>query len=281
MLDEELATAIALARDAGRILMDVYASNFSVDYKHGTDPVTDADRRANTFLVAGLRERFPADAIVAEEDLAHADASASERCWFVDPLDGTREFVARNGEFAVMLGLAVMGRATLGVVYQPVSDKLYSGVVGAGARLERKGVVQELRVSERTASDGLRLVVSRSHRSRGTDEIVERLAISDEQPSGSVGLKIGWIAERAADLYVHTSTRASKWDACGPEAILRAAGGRFTDLLGDDFDYREPDLGAQRGILACNEVAFGTVLAVVRTVAQDLGFRPRTTTHLG
>jgi 3'(2'), 5'-bisphosphate nucleotidase len=275
MLDDELATAIALARQAGRILLEVYASNFTVEFKQGTDPVTAADRRANDFLVGALQSRYPDDGIVAEENADHGAALSCARCWFVDPLDGTREFVARNGEFAVMLGLAIGGRASLGVVYQPVGDKLYAGVPGVGARLEQQDGARALVVSERLPSDGLRLIVSRSHRSRGTDEIVRRLAISDERPSGSVGLKVGQIAERAADLYVHTSSRASKWDACGPEAILRAAGGCFTDLFGDDFDYREVDLAVPRGILACNRAAFQDVLSVVRSVAEDIGLQPR------
>jgi len=115
--------------------------------------------------------------------------------------------------------------------------------------------------------------VSRSHRPAGTDEVMRRLGIRQERPSGSVGLKIGCIAERTADLYVHLSARASKWDACGPEAILRAAGGRFTDLLGADFDYRQPDLRASRGILGCNAAAFETVLPVVRAIAEERGFQ--------
>jgi 3'(2'), 5'-bisphosphate nucleotidase len=276
MLDEELATVADLARQAGRILLEVYASNFKVDFKAGTDPVTDADRRANDFLVRGLSQRFPLDGIVAEESEQDDRALDHERCWFVDPLDGTREFVARNGEFAVMLGLAIRGRASLGVVFQPVTGKLYCGRVGGRARLEQDGQVRELVVSDHSSPGDLGLVVSRSHRPGGTDELMRRLGIRQEKPSGSVGLKIGCIAERDADLYVHLSARASKWDACGPEAILRAAGGRFTDLLGAEFDYREPDPRASRGILACNSAAFEAVAPVVRELAEERGFRGQT-----
>jgi 3'(2'), 5'-bisphosphate nucleotidase len=278
MLQQELAVAAELARQAGQILLEVYASEFKVDFKFGTDPVTDADRRANAFLVSELRARFPEDGIVAEEDLDHGQALSRERCWFVDPLDGTREFVARNGEFAVMLGLAIEGRASLGAVYQPVTDKLYVGGLGSPAHLEHAGQRRRLTVSERDQPADLKLIVSRSHRSPGTDAIVQRLGIRAEKPSGSVGLKIGCIAERDADLYVHLSARASKWDACGPEAILRAAGGRFTDLFGADFDYRERDLGTRRGILACNAASFERVLPTVHAVAESIGFRPITGT---
>lgn len=272
MWEEELGAAADLAKRAGTILLEVYASDFKVHFKHGTDPVTDADRRANAFLVEELQERFPDDGIVAEESAHHGEALSRPRCWFVDPLDGTREFVARNGEFAVMLGLAVDGRATAGVVFQPVTNKLYRGSVGHGAQLEHAGTVRELTVSERDLPSQLELIVSRSHRPRGTDEIVRRLGIQRERPSGSVGLKIGFIAEREADLYVHLSGRAGKWDTCGPEAILRAAGGRFTDLAGHAVDYREPNLAAAGGILACNAAAYDAVLPVVRAVSNELGF---------
>jgi 3'(2'), 5'-bisphosphate nucleotidase len=269
MLDRELDAASELARQAGRILLELYASEFGVDWKSATEPVTEADRRANAFLVAGLRAQFADDGVVAEENAEHGDALSRPRCWFVDPLDGTKEFIAKNGEFAVMLGLAIAGEATLGVVYQPVTDKLYRGVLGQGASLIQGGVSRALTVSARSEPAELRLVVSRSHRSNKTDRVVQRLGIRDEQVSGSVGLKVGRIVERDADLYVHMSARSSRWDACGPEAILRAAGGRFTDLLGRPLDYRSDQLKNVHGLLACNAAAFDRVLEVVREIALE------------
>jgi 3'(2'), 5'-bisphosphate nucleotidase len=267
MLETEIDVAAQLARQAGALVLEVYASRFDVELKGKSDPVTEADKRANAFLVAGLRARFPGDGIVAEESLDHGDSARAGRCWFVDPLDGTKEFIARNGEFAVMIGLAIDGRAVLGVVHQPDGDKLYRGVVGQGALLEHAGTTRALRVSELAAPSALRLVVSRSHRSKETDAVVQRLAIAAEQPSGSVGLKVGLIAEQRADLYVHLSGHASLWDACGPDAILHAAGGRFTDLYGDAIDYRSAQMKVARGILACNAAAFDAVAPVVRDVA--------------
>src|SRR5688572_29793172 len=109
MLDRELVEAVKLAREAGRILLEVYSTNFSVEMKGESDPVTEADKRVNTFLSSRIREAFPTDTIVAEET-AEADAKRSNgRCWFVDPLDGTKEFIAKNGEFSVMIGLAIEG----------------------------------------------------------------------------------------------------------------------------------------------------------------------------
>jgi 3'(2'), 5'-bisphosphate nucleotidase len=271
MLDTELAIASDLARQAGRILLEIYATDFSVAWKAEADPVTEADRSANALLVRELRAHFAADGIVAEEDPDHGDAVRQKRCWFVDPLDGTKEFIAKNGEFSVMIGLAIEGRAALGVVYQPVTDKLYRGVVGGGATLVEGGRTQRLVVSERAEPSALRLVVSRSHRASSTDAVVARLGIVEQAPSGSVGLKVGLIAEQLADLYVHMSGHAKKWDACAPEAILRAAGGRFTDLLGDAIEYRSPEMANARGLLACNHAAFDAVAPVVRAVAIENG----------
>jgi 3'(2'), 5'-bisphosphate nucleotidase len=272
MLDRELETATELARQAGQILLEVYGSDFGFDLKGGSDPVTEGDRRANEFLVRELGARFADDGLVAEENADHGDSLSRRRCWFVDPLDGTKEFIARNGEFSVMLGLAIEGRAVLGVVYQPVLDKLYRGVIGQGASLEEHGTRRELHVSEVRVASELRLVVSRSHRSSKTDALVERLGITQEKPSGSVGLKVGRIVEQQADLYVHLSDRSSKWDACAPDAILRAAGGRFTDLLGAEIDYCGARMNNARGLLACNAVAFEAVLKVVREIAIEAGF---------
>jgi 3'(2'), 5'-bisphosphate nucleotidase len=273
MLRSQLETASELVREAGRMLLEIYATDFGVAYKTAADPVTEADRRANAFLVGALRERFPGDGIVAEESAEHGDAARAGRCWFVDPLDGTKEFIAKNGEFSVMLGLAVDGRAVLGAVYQPVVDKLYRGAVGEGAELLKAGARSALRVSDLARPAELGLVVSRSHRAAETDAVVKRLGISRERPSGSVGIKVGLIAERAADLYVHLSGKSSKWDACAPDAILCAAGGRFTDLFGDAIDYRDRAMLNARGLLACNAAAWDAVLPVVRDVARQAGMQ--------
>ncbi|MEZ4427742.1 MAG: 3'(2'),5'-bisphosphate nucleotidase CysQ [Nannocystaceae bacterium] len=271
MLHDELAFAADLARKSGEIALEVYDADHGVQLKGAADPVTIADTRINAFVVEALRARFPGDGIVAEESADHGDALTAERCWFVDPLDGTKEFIAKNGEFAIMLGLAIGGRAQLGVVYQPVTDTLYCGVVGAGASLERGGQTRALSVSQTAEPSALRLVVSRSHRSQETDLVIRGLGVTSEQPCGSVGLKVGLIAEQRADLYVHMSGHASRWDSCGPEAILRAAGGRFTDLLGREISYRSARMKNASGILACNAAAYDAVLPVVSAVARAAG----------
>jgi 3'(2'), 5'-bisphosphate nucleotidase len=271
MLETELKEVETIAREAGRILLEIYATDFAVDYKSKSDPVTAADRLANAHIVARLRDRFPEDGIVAEESEHNADALTRERIWYVDPLDGTKEFVAKNGEFSVMIGLSIRGRAELGVVFQPSEDKLYRGVRGQGAQLEEAGKRRSLQVSSKARGAELSLVVSRSHRPKATDALRRALGIERENSSGSVGLKIGMIATQSADLYVHMSDKSSAWDTCAPEAILAAAGGRFSDLTGGEIVYGSPDLRTRRGILACNSAAFDLVLPVVQQLARESG----------
>jgi len=276
-MKRELDIARQIALEAGKVVLEVYAKDFAVSYKGPRDPVTDADARANALIVKALREAFPDDGVVAEESEDKSDALASGRVWYVDPLDGTKEFIAKNGEFAVMLGLAIDGESTLGVVFQPAKDKLYSGVVGEGAWLRTKaleggGEEKELRVSETSEPASLRLVVSRSHRAKSTDMLVERLGITQEHRSGSVGLKVGLIAEQIVDLYVHPSDKTKAWDACGPEAVLRGAGGRFCRLDGKPYRYGGEDLRTEAGILACNGAAFDAVLPAATEVAKAIGF---------
>ena len=271
MLQRELQEARSLAREAGRIVLELYGTA-KVEMKGVSDPVTEADKRANAFIVERLAKLFPDDGIVAEESVNIAGAAKKPRCWFVDPLDGTKEFIAQNGEFSIMIGLAIDGRAALGAVYQPALGKLYTGIVGEGATLEHDGRERPLHVSSIAAPSELKLVVSRSHRPKDIEKLMTRLGITQDAPSGSVGLKIGHIAERNADLYVHLSDRSSRWDACAPDAILHAAGGRFTDVLGRPFDYTQENVANTHGIFACNAAAFDAVLPAVIDVAKELGF---------
>jgi len=271
MLERELAEASRMAREAGRIVLELYGDDIEVGFKGVSNPVTEADTRANAYLVEELERLFPEDGVVAEESQVQSEAVSKRRCWYVDPLDGTKEFIKQNGEFAVMIGLAIEGESRLGVVYQPVADKLYRGVIGEGASMITGGDAIELRVSEITPAAALKLVVSRSHRSASIDQVVQQLAITDEVCSGSVGLKIGMIAERRADLYVHVSDKSCRWDACGPEAVVRAAGGRFTDLAGDPFVYAGTDVANRRGIVACNRASYDEVLPAVRAAGESAG----------
>lgn len=267
MLEAERDLAMRLAREAGRLALTYYGGDYAVEMKGASDPVTDADKRVNAYLVDAIAEAFPEDGIVAEETQDQSAAGTRARCWYIDPLDGTKEFIAQNGEFSVMLGLVIGDEAALGVVYQPVGDRLYVGVIGDGAFMETAGEHQPLALSE-GREDGLTLVVSRSHRSSHMDAVAAALPITGELKSGSVGLKLGIIARGDAELYVHFSNRTCVWDSCGPEAILRAAGGVVTDGKGERFRY-DGRIKNRNGILAGTPAAHRIALPVIREMVDS------------
>jgi 3'(2'), 5'-bisphosphate nucleotidase len=272
-LDEELAVACRLARQAGAVAMAHYGPDLKVDFKDNDpfNPVTQADRDANTLIMAGLAAAFPTDAILAEEAKPHSSRHGHRRLWCVDPIDGTRDFIERTGQFSVMIGLAIDGEAKLGVVYQPTVDKLWYGS-GQTARLEAQGQSRVLAVTACTDPTQATLMSSRSHASRAVMQTAAALGVAKRRAMGSVGLKMAQLAEGEADLYFSISNKTHEWDACGPEAILRAAGGTVTDLLGAPLRYNKTDTRTPRGILGSNGPLHAACVAALRPALRERGW---------
>jgi 3'(2'), 5'-bisphosphate nucleotidase len=274
-IDSEIEEALRIAKLGAARVSAVYASDFAVELKAPGDPVTQADREASETICANLAASFPGDAVLSEEAVPSsaeelARLTSSRRVWLVDPLDGTREFTQRIGEFAVMIGLAVEGRATLGVVVMPALGETIAGRVGAGAFAEdARGARRSLSVSAVSDPRAATLLVSRSHRPPRIDALIDALGIGRAIPCGSVGVKIARLVLGPGDVYVHDGGGAKLWDACAPEAVLRAAGGRFSDLEGAPIDYAGGgDVVLRRGIVATNGALHDAVLgACARTVS--------------
>jgi len=248
--DLELAETIAL--EASEILMRYFRGDYSVDTKADEEPVTEADRAANEHIVARLQELFPDDGILAEESADPAAIVGKQRVWMVDPMDGTKEFTKHLSEFAVMIGLVVEGTPVLGVVAQPAEETLYRGIVGEGAERVQPSGVDTMRVGTTTELAELTLICSRSHLPEIVERMKHELGISRMVQSGSVGLKIGKIGTGVCDLYLQPASGTKLWDACAPEAILHAAGGRLTDFDGRPIDYDPSDIVNRRGLLGSN-----------------------------
>ena len=267
-LSHELEAALAIARKASALVMAVYETPFAVEMKGPNDPVTRADREANELICTALAAAFPGDAILAEESLPEtveeiAAQVLRDRVWYVDPLDGTREFVDRNGEFSVMIGLAIRGRAKLGVVVLPTTGEALAGIVaGEAFREDASGTRSPLAVSTVRDPRQATMMISRSHRPKIVDPVATELGIKKLIPCGSVGVKVAKIATRQADLYIHGGHGVKRWDVCAPEAVLAAAGGRFTDIEGDPIEYRTSDLALDNGLVATNGALHDVVLAV-------------------
>lgn len=230
-----------------------------------SSPVTEADLAANRVIVAALRWRYPSDAILSEESRDSVDRLNAEVVWVVDPLDGTKEYLARNGEFAVMIGLAVHGEAVLGVVNAPARDVLYAAARGLGAWAERLGKREPLRCAP-ARWGRLRLVGSRSHPDPLLARMTDALGITDVEPSGSVGIKCAAIAEGRRDLYIHPVPYLKEWDTCAPEVLLREAGGRVTDCRGEPLRYNKEKPSQPHGIVGCGEEIASAVLAKVAPI---------------
>jgi 3'(2'), 5'-bisphosphate nucleotidase len=224
-----------------------------IESKPGNEPVTEADHAANTLIVDRLSAAFPGDAILSEEIPDDGSRLGRTRVWMVDPIDGTSDFILGESGFVVMIGLAVGGRPAVGAIAHPLSERVYAGVVGAGAWVEfADGARAALHTSTIEGPPGIRLVASKSHRTNRIDAAKRALQITDELNVGSVGLKIGLVASAERDLYVYTGGRTKIWDTCGPEAVVAAAGGRMTDVDGRPLVYDGPDLYNRRGIVASN-----------------------------
>jgi 3'(2'), 5'-bisphosphate nucleotidase len=256
----EIEVASSLARKAGAIIMNIYKQDFSVSYKGANDPVTEADQLANALIVAGLAAKFPEDRIIAEESPLPTDSQQTGRIWYVDPLDGTKEFIARNGEFSIMIGLTAGGKSQLGVVYRPTEDQLFTGITDQEAWMEHQGTRHPLNATQVKDPAALALVASRSHRSPRLSSVKQTLNIQEEHPMGSVGLKIGFIANGGADLYMEPGPYTKSWDACAPEAILRGAGGCFSDIHGNPIQYGTNEYRNLHGVLATTKDCHERVL---------------------
>ncbi|HTR49495.1 MAG TPA: 3'(2'),5'-bisphosphate nucleotidase CysQ [Kofleriaceae bacterium] len=257
-LQTELETARELARQAGLEVMRMQRGELDIEMKPGDEPVTVADKRASKLIVAGLGAAFPADAIISEELPPAPGSLASRRLWLVDPIDGTKDFIRGEGGYSVMIGLVVAGRPALGVVYQPVPDRMFYATPD-GAWVDHAGERRELGVSAVRDVSQLRLVASKSHRSEKLDEVKQALGIANEENVGSVGVKLCLIAAGEKDLYVNPWPKTKPWDTCAPEAILVRAGGRLTDVRGAAMDYTQ--LGSPHGLVASNGLVHDEIVA--------------------
>lgn len=257
-------TLDAIARDAAALIRNVYRTDFGVDFKAPRDPVTEADRQANTLICERLAALYPGVPIVAEESEPETFAGYrdAERIFFVDPLDGTREFVAKNGEFVVMIGYVEGQRATAGVIHAPESGVSWLGEVGKGAyQVNADASRQSIRVSDTAALSEARIVGSRSHRNPALEQALAGLGARELIALGSAGLKAAAVARGSADAYVAPHYAGKRWDACAADALITAAGGKLTDSSGAFFDYRAAELGNDRGIIASNGRVHDAILS--------------------
>ena len=228
---------VALAEDAGRAILEVYSTDFDVQTKGDESPLTQADLASHRWIDAGLRSLTPEIPIISEEaGLPDFEERREwQRYWIVDPLDGTKEFVNRNGEFTVNIALIEDGTPVLGVVHVPVQDKTYVGCRGLGAT-RRSGGGDPVAIQVTSACTATaRIVGSRSHRGASLDAYLEQVGDYDMIPMGS-SLKFCVVAEGGADLYPRLGP-TSEWDTAAAQAVVEQAGGKVVTLDGKPMKY--------------------------------------------
>ena len=279
----DLETAARAAIRGGQAAMKHYGNDhLAIADKGVNDPVTEADHAANRAILEVLSERAPVDPILSEESPPPAegqfDETGSRRLWVVDPLDGTKEFISRNGEFSVMVGLSMAGRAVVGAVFQPDPGMLYMGWTEGGAwsvpivldgEEVQVGDPSPMRLGPESAG-AVRLIRSRSHPDPLLAALEDRLLDAHTVLCGSVGVKCARIAVDQADVYVHPVAFLKEWDTCAPEAVLRGAGGQVTDCGAGPLTYGKSDPRQPRGIFAARPGTWGALRPMVQEVATPI-----------
>ncbi len=230
-----------IARDAGAAIMAIYGGSFRVEHKDDQSPLTEADTAANKLITQALHKLVPDIPILSEEAVENfSGPNGQGRYWLVDPLDGTREFIKRNGEFTVNIALVEKGRAILGVVYAPALDRLYAAAEGQGAyKVDATGQRTPIKVAAHKADTPWKVVGSRSHAGDSLKEYLARLGRYELVPMGS-SLKFCLVAEGAADLYPRFGP-TSLWDTAAAQCVVEQAGGQVVDLESVSLGYGNPD----------------------------------------
>ena len=237
-----LAPLLDIARSAGEQIMRVYGTEFSVDVKADQSPVTAADLAAHKVIVADLQRITPDLPVLSEESAAlpFAERRRWDSYWLVDPLDGTKEFINRNGDFTVNIALIQAGRPVAGVVYVPVTGLAYYGCVGVGAfKRDRDGQAAPIRARKLIPGSPVKVVASRSHRGELLDGYLARLGPHETVSRGS-SLKFCLVAEGTADVYPRLGP-TSEWDTGAGHAVLLAAGGEVLSVEGGPLTYNAKD----------------------------------------
>lgn len=247
MYEVELETAITAAKAAGDIIMDIYESrDFEVGYKADESPVTKADLASAKYITDVLTSRFPDHAILCEETVDDKSRLDNELCWIIDPLDGTKEFINRNGEFTVNIALVKKGEPVVGVIYIPVTKQLYYASEGNGAYYSDK----KIKVSKRRRN--LVMAVSRSHISSRENLLMRDDKVGKVIIKGS-SIKGCLIACGDADIYYRYGP-TMEWDTAAMHCIIKEAGGIFMQADDTKMTYNRADVVNRKGFYALNNI---------------------------
>lgn len=250
---KELEVAKTTAVWAGKAIMGIYndAKCVDIEYKEDQSPLTVADKTANKIIIEALRTNFPLYAILSEEEKDNKARLKNDYCFVVDPLDGTKEFIKRNGQFTVNIALAYKHESVMGVIYVPATGDLYYASRGYGAFMENaEHQIKKLSVSDHTKLSSLRVVTSSSHECVQMNEMIEKYQFTNLVKIGS-SLKGCLIAENKADIYYRFNP-TMEWDTAAMQCIVEEAGAIFRQMDGSLMTYNREDSRNSKGFYIIN-----------------------------
>ncbi len=283
---EQLGFLSDLAQSIGWGAADILLNAQETEFHIGGDqesPVTSADLAANDYILDRLQTSLVQSidhsldssfGYLSEETFKTqnpADRLHKSWVWIIDPLDGTKDYIQKTGEYAVQIALAYQGRPVLAVVACPAQGKLYSAIQGQGTCvIEKSGAVYPAKVSSKSNLSDMILVTSRNHFGEKLKYLAQQLNISSQKGIGSVGCKVAAIVDRSADLYISISgkTAPKDWDFAAPELILTEAGGQFTSINGGLISYNRDDVNQWDTVLATNGTCHDSICYTAQTILE-------------
>ena len=257
--------------EAGERVREIYESDFEVSKKDDNSPITKADLESNKIIRAALEKTgIP---ILSEEDADDKSRLSSDKIWIVDPLDGTTDFVNRTGEFTIMVGLVENHVPVMGLIYWPTKQKLYYAERGMGAFCSHSDTVKEcvweaISVRETQNLEDCLALVSRHHLSDREKKILDHLKITHTASIGS-SLKVTEISSGMADVYLTTTNKMKQWDTCASFCIISEAGGKITDVAGNELVYNTDIVNHENGLLVTNGFVHNEVVSKISDLEQN------------
>ena len=245
----ELDIAIKAANEAGNAILEIYHKDYETSTKNDDSPITDADLKSNEIIKEILSQTE--HHILSEEDKDDLSRLTQEMIWIVDPLDGTSDFIDKTGEFTVMISLIKNKKPILGVIGWPTEKTLFVAQKGSGAFRFSNDEWKKISVTQESKIEKCRTVGSRHHLSDKEKSFIKKLGIKDFTSIGS-SLKVGKISSGEAEAYITTTNKMKEWDSAASYCIISEAGGKMTDMLGNDITYNNEDVFHQNGILVTN-----------------------------
>jgi 3'(2'), 5'-bisphosphate nucleotidase len=253
----ELDIAIKAAQEAGNTILKIYEKDFKTFTKTDNSPVTDADLQSNKIIKEILS--VTKHSILSEEDIDDKNRLSNDMIWIIDPLDGTSDFIDKTGEFTVMIALVQNQKPILGVIAWPTEKTLFVAQKNAGAFRYSDNKWEKISVTKISELPKCRTIGSRHHLSDKEKDFIEKIGIKDFTSIGS-SLKVGKISSGQAEVYITTTNKMKEWDTAASHCIISEAGGKMTDMSGNELTYNNENVYHQNGILVTNGLIHEKIL---------------------